>query len=109
MIQDLFDGHPVAVTYITTRQGHVRGNHVHMHTTQWTFVVEGRLTMAKDAGDGLVKLLDVEPGTMVTHQPGEPHAWKALEDCGCFVFTRGPRSGQGYETDTVRLDRPLLT
>ena len=88
MIQDLFDGDPVAVTYITTKQGHVRGNHVHKQTTQWTFVVEGRLTVAKQVG-GLVKEMEIPAGTMVTHLPGEPHAWKALG--GHRLFRVHPR------------------
>ena len=41
--------------------------------------------------------------------PGDPHAWKALEDSECLVFTRGPRSGENYEEDTYRLDTPLLS
>jgi hypothetical protein len=46
---------------------------------------------------------------MVEHKPGMPHAWKALEDTVCLVFTKGPRSGEGYESDTYRLDDPLLS
>jgi hypothetical protein len=26
-----------------------------------------------------------------------------------LVFTRGPRSGEGYEDDTYRLEEPLLS
>jgi hypothetical protein len=44
----------------------------------------------------------------VKHEPGVPHAWKALEDTDCLVFTRGPRSGEDYESDTYRLEEPLL-
>jgi hypothetical protein len=47
-------------------------------------------------------------GTLVHHRPGDPHAWRALEDTDCLVFTRGPRSGENYEQDTYRLRNPLL-
>ena len=104
VIQDLFDGQPVAVTYITTHEGAVRGNHVHRLTTQWTYVLTGRLRVANGA-----TRVEAGPGVMTTHRPGDPHAWKAIEDTECLVFTQGPRSGDNYESDTVRLEEPLLS
>lgn len=103
VIQDLFDGEPVAVTHITTTQGAVRGNHVHRETTQWTYLLAGSLRIAN--GD---RRFVLNPGDVTTHMPGDPHAWKAIEDSECLVFTRGPR-GEDYESDTYRLDDPLLT
>jgi quercetin dioxygenase-like cupin family protein len=102
VIQDLL-GPVDAVTHITTAAGAVRGNHVHHKTTQWTLVLGGRLLMA--SGDGTAELVG---GDMVEHPPGVPHAWKAIADTDCLVFTKGPRSGEGYETDTHRLEEPLL-
>ena len=49
------------------------------------------------------------PGQIIVHRPGEPHAWKAVEDTDCLVFTRGPRAGDKYESDTFRLDVPLIS
>ena len=109
VIQDLFDGEPVAVTYVTTKQGRVRGNHVHEQTTQWTFVVEGRLTVAKQVGDGIVKHLDVPAGTMVTHLPGEPHAWKALGGHRLFrVHPRPPLRARATKPTRTGSTEPLL-
>ena len=82
----------------------MRGNHFHQTTTQWTLVLSGALVMASGDGDECV----LRPGEMVRHGPGMPHAWKALEDTECLVFTRGPRSGEDYESDTYRLTEPLL-
>lgn len=101
VIQDLLT-HVDAVTRITTVKGAVRGNHVHERTTQWTLVVSGRLLMT----DGIVEVV-AGPGDMITHEPGTPHAWRALEDADCLVFTKGPRAGD-YESDTRRLEEPLL-
>ena len=101
IIQDLLasiDG----VTEIFTKKGSVRGNHVHERTVQWTYVVEGRLLVATSGGGG-VHTEEIGPKQMVVESPGIPHAWKALEDCTVLVFTRGPRSGEAYETDTRRL------
>lgn len=93
-----------SITHIHTVEGAVRGNHVHNHTTQWTYVVKGCLLIAD--GDTRTYLRD---GAMIEHKPGTPHAWLALVDTDCLVFTRGPRSGEDYESDTIRLDTPLIS
>jgi quercetin dioxygenase-like cupin family protein len=103
VIQDLIEGPVDAVTLIHTAAGAVRGNHVHKRTTQWTYVLTGRLLMSNGHEDV------VKPGQMVVHHPNEPHAWKALEHTDCLVFTKGPRAGENYESDTYRLNEPLLS
>lgn len=103
-IQDLIVGAPIdSVTRITTVKGAVRGNHLHKLTIQWTYVLTGCLLMANGATE-----VSVGPGEMVVHRPETPHAWKAIEDTDCLVFTLGPRSGEQYESDTYRLEKPLL-
>jgi quercetin dioxygenase-like cupin family protein len=105
VIQDWFDGRPIdAVTHIVTAKGAIRGNHVHRETVQWTLVLTGRLLMATGGSE-----VEAGPGTLTAHHPGDPHAWKALEDTDCLVFTRGPRAGENYEQDTYRLEEPLLS
>lgn len=103
VINDLFDGEPVNVTFIQTRAGAIRGNHVHNETIQWTMVLSGRLQIVSGPREH-----EATAGLVVTHYPGEPHAWKAIEDTDCLVFTRGPR-GEDYESDTYRLEEPLLS
>ena len=39
----------------------------------------------------------------------EKHAMIALEDTEMLVLTMGPRSGNDYESDTYRLDEPLIS
>jgi quercetin dioxygenase-like cupin family protein len=102
VIQDVL-GRIDAVTRITTVAGAVRGNHVHHKTTQWTLLLSGSLLMASGDSRTLMR-----PGEVVKHAPGDPHAWKAVSDCECLVFTKGPRSGEDYESDTERLEEPLL-
>lgn len=101
VIQDF--GAMDAVTWISTVKDAVRGNHYHEHTVQWTLVVSGRLLVASGETKD-----EVSAGELVFHEAGEPHAWKALEDTICVVFTRGPRAGEDYEKDTIRLSEPLL-
>jgi quercetin dioxygenase-like cupin family protein len=112
VIQDLLAGPIDSVTEISTRQGAVRGNHVHKETFQWTYVVSGSLFMVhRKPGDSLPVSWTVRPGELVCDNPGVAHAWRALEDSVVLVFTRGPRSGANYEDDVARLsgdDRLIL-
>lgn len=106
VIRDLL-GPVDAVTEITTRAGAVRGNHVHARTTQWAYVVSGRMLFASVRDDG-VHEEEHGPGDLVCEPAGVRHAWKAVTDCTVLVFTRGPRSGSAYESDTRRLETPIL-
>lgn len=93
-----------SVTQIRTLKGATRGNHVHKETCQWTYLVSGSLLVADEHGQ-----LKLGPNLrLVVHPAGVAHAWRALEDSVCLVFTRGPRSGENYEDDTYRLKEPLL-
>jgi quercetin dioxygenase-like cupin family protein len=108
VITDLLITTLSGVTEITTRAGAIRGNHIHQRTTQWTYVVSGRMTFAWTEDDG-VHTSEHGPGELITEQAGVPHAWKAVTDTRVLVFTKGPRSGQAYETDTHRLQVPILS
>ena len=101
-ITDLLGGID-SVTEIVTVAGAIRGNHVHHHTTQVTYVVTGMLRVVTPD-----RARVIAPGEMWIDKPGVPHAWKALTDTVCLVFTKGPRSGADYESDTERLEEPLI-
>jgi quercetin dioxygenase-like cupin family protein len=109
VIEDILPGPVDMVTRIFTREGAIRGNHVHEQTTQWTYVVSGGLHVVRVAEDWDKAVAhDYGPGDLILDHPGVAHAWRALEDTTVLVFTRGPRSGAAYESDTVRLKVPLL-
>lgn len=97
-----------AVTEIRTLAGACRGNHYHGRTTQWAYVVSGEMLFASVQDDGLHEEVH-GPGDLVCEPAGVRHAWRAVSDCTVLVFTSGPRSGEAYETDTVRLEVPILT
>ena len=102
VIQDLLETPLDAVTEIFTHAGKIRGNHYHKLTTQYTYVVSGRLRVV--TSDGAFLHDDVYgPGEMACEAPGVWHAWEALEDTRVLVFTKGPRSGTHYEDDVFRL------
>ena len=66
-------------------------------------VVSGELYVTNGETQAILR-----PGDTVVNEPGDPHAWKAFEDTVCVVFVRGQRAGEEYESDTVRLDEPLI-
>ena len=103
VIQDLLVTPLDAVTEIRTRKGAIRGNHVHRATTQWTYVVSGLLRVVTQRNGGPLRDRVYGPGDMACEHPGVTHAWEALEDTTVLVFTKGPRSGTAYESDTERL------
>ena len=113
VIQDLLVTSLDGVTEIRTFKDAIRGNHYHKATTQWTYVVSGRLLIITqrlmDDGTRLTREQCVYgPGEVACEGPGVIHAWQALEDTTVLVFSRGPRTGEAYEDDTFRLPGALL-
>jgi dTDP-4-dehydrorhamnose 3,5-epimerase-like enzyme len=103
VIQDLLTEPLDSVTEIFTKNGAIRGNHIHAQTTQWTYIVSGRLRIATRKSDEEVFYEWGTPGKLLCESPGIAHAWQAMEDTCVLVFTRGPRSGDNYEDDVTRL------
>ncbi len=108
VIEDLLITPLDSVTRITSVAGAIRGNHFHKATWQWTYIVSGRLLVVVEDGEFRSRR-EYGPGELICDAPGAVHAWKALEPTEVLVFTQGPRSGENYETDTVRLEKPILT
>jgi quercetin dioxygenase-like cupin family protein len=103
VIEDLITRRIDAITEIFTRKDAIRGNHVHEFTTQFTYVVSGKMLFVSQIDSGPFESVIRGPGELVVELPGVPHAWRAIEDTTVLVFTRGPRSGSAYESDTIRL------
>ena len=96
------------VTMITTAAGAVRGNHFHRETHQWLYVVAGSLRYAVREGEGPVRDGVLGAGEVLMTGPMEAHALRAIEETTMVVMTRGPRGGREYESDTFRIDPPLI-
>ena len=108
-IADVLEGEPVEhVTIIDSAPGAVRGNHFHRETNQWVYVLRGALHYVVEGPDGEREQGTVRPGDLLMTGPMEKHAMEALEPSSMVVLTRGPRGGRKYETDTYRLDEPLI-
>ena len=87
--------------------GIIRGNHYHKHTTQWNYVLSGRIKLlSQDPGGPVVETL-MQPGDFAATGPNVRHALVGVDEASVLVFTKGPRGGKEYESDTFRLEQPL--
>ena len=50
----------------------------------------------------------LKAGDVVITPANERHALKGLSDAEVLILTKGPRAGLQYESDTFRLDVPLI-
>lgn len=111
VIMDLIENRNInAITDITFTAGAVRANHYHKETTQWNYVVRGKILLKTKMvdSDSAAEEIIMNVGDLVETVPNEIHALKALEDSQLLVFTEGPRGGKEYESDTFRLSEPLI-
>jgi quercetin dioxygenase-like cupin family protein len=96
-----------AVTLITFKKGAVRGNHCHKRTTQWNYVLSGKIKLlAQMPGKNVAEII-AKKGDFVVTFPGEKHALIGMKTSELLVLTKGPRGGKEYENDTFRLKKPL--
>ena len=108
-IIDLLENENInAVTVITFKKGAVRANHYHKQTTQWNYVISGCIRLVSQMPGAPTSEVVMRPGDLVATGPNERHALQGLEDSTLMVFTKGPRGGKEYESDTYRLDVPLI-
>jgi len=109
-ITDLLENENInAITRITFRKGAVRANHFHKETTQWNYLISGSIKLVSQVpGEPVVETV-MKPGDFTVTGPNVSHALVGLDDADLLVFTKGPRGGKDYETDTFRLDVPLAT
>ena len=117
IILDILEGESVdAITYISFKNRAIRANHYHKDTTQWNYVLSGKLkycnkVINKDLLEDSLTNINEEtlyPGDFCVSKPWEAHAFQGIEDSEMLVLTKGPRSGMDYEKDTFRLKKPLI-
>ena len=97
-----------SITLITSIKGAIRGNHYHKETHQWTYLAKGSTKVVTQDEKGKKTETIEKAGQILYHAPGIKHAFKSLDDTEWIVFTKGPRSGENYESDTFRLEEPLI-
>lgn len=108
-ITDLIQNENInAVTTLTLKRGAVRANHYHRETVQWNYLISGKIKIVTQFPQKKIVKNIMEKGDLIVTLPDERHALVALEDSELIVFTKGPRAGNEYETDTFRLNKPLI-
>lgn len=105
VIRDVLIGTTVdAITYLTFKKGAVRGNHYHERSVQHDYILSGSILCRVQSGSGqMIEEAVLVPGDVITHVAGSRHAFKALEDSAMLSCTHGPRQGESFENDVVRL------
>lgn len=93
-----------AITYITINKGAIRGNHYHKKTTQWNFIISGKLKVYTKKNNSRLNKEIFSTGSFFYSPPKEKHAFLALRKTEILVFTQGPRGGKEYESDTYRIE-----
>lgn len=107
-IVDILDGIPVeCVTMLSSKRGTVRGNHYHMKTTQYAYVLAGKLKLYTQTPGQRIRSRVIRKGDLVITAPKERHAFVAIEDAVLLACAHGPRVGRSYEQDTYRLAEPI--
>jgi quercetin dioxygenase-like cupin family protein len=108
-ITDLLEGEEInAITHISFKTGAVRANHYHKKTTQWNYVLKGEIKLVTKMPGDVTQEVIMNPGELFETLPQEWHALQGITDAELLVFTKGPRGGKEYESDTYRLDTPLI-
>jgi quercetin dioxygenase-like cupin family protein len=97
-----------AATIITCQPGAVRGNHYHKDTLQYIYMLSGHILYRTRLPDGRVIDSELKAGDLIVSEEMEAHAMEARELSTFLVLTRGPRQGGNYESDTFRLEQPLI-
>jgi quercetin dioxygenase-like cupin family protein len=92
------------VALIKSNKNSIRGNHFHKKTTQYTYVLNGKLYYFKKKGNNYKKII-LKKGDLVKTIPLEIHAFKFLAKKNTLlIFSSGLRGGKDYEKDTFRVE-----
>ena len=115
LIIDIFTNKPKDhCTLVTFNKNATRGNHFHKKSTQYSFLISGKLIFVSCKVDkngkqiGKSKKVVLKKNSLITHKPYHAHAFMALESSNLLAFADGMRGGKNYEKDTFRLDNKLI-
>ncbi len=103
-IADILNEDVGHVGLITTTKGTVRGNHYHMQSTQYSYILSGKfqVALARHDDPSNVETAIMYPGDLITIEPYTVHSFKALEDAVMIDIISQSREGHNYEKDVVK-------
>jgi quercetin dioxygenase-like cupin family protein len=107
IISDIIENENInAITLLTIKKGKVRGNHYHKKTFQWNYIISGKMKLITKKNK-IKKTTTLNKDDVALITPYEQHALVGVTNCKLLVFTKGPRGGKEYESDTFRLKSSL--
>ena len=109
-IMDVFVSTPYEhCVIVRSKRGSVRGNHYHEKSQQSDIMIQGRMvSFSRKVGSDEIVERVLEPNDWTEWEKGEAHEFVALDDTVIFAsFVNGPRGGDNYESDTIRIPKPL--
>lgn len=105
IITDVLDKPISHVGLITFTQGAIRAKHYHKVSTQYDYIVSGKIRLVVCMPDGREREDHILESGMATEvPPGVVHTYIAEEDSSMIDITTLSRADNGYEEDTVRVD-----
>ncbi len=98
------------IAYISTNKNGIRGNHYHKKTTQYTFVIDGRIRYYfKKKSEKKISQLILKKGDLIKSKFNEIHAFKTISKKSVMLaLTVGVRGGKDYEKDTFRVESIII-
>jgi len=103
-ILDILEEKVSHIGMITFKQGAVRGNHYHKSSTQYSYVLNGRIQLfISDINSKYKRKIILREGALTIISPKIIHTYKALTDAKILDMTTFDRKGRGYEKDTFRI------
>ena len=108
LVYDVVEENVGHVGLITSKKGTTRGSHYHKESTQFTFVISGKIVYTERdlrKRGSRKKTLLLSPNDLVVTPARVAHMFRFLEDSVIIDITTKSRNDNGYENDTVRLEK----
>ena len=94
---------PVNIALIWSRDGAIRGNHVHKEESHYELVIQGAIEVARLNPNGGVERRVVQPCEMVFTPPGVAHGFRSIGESLILHIVMVPLEGDFYERDTSKV------
>lgn len=103
-IFDLVEGGAGHIGMVTFVKGAIRGRHYHKKSTQYSYVLSGKIRLTVSDVDGRhTRTYMLQKGSFTTIPPRIIHTYEALTKAEMLDITSLARTADGYEKDTVRV------
>lgn len=104
-ITDILNKQISHIGHITFAKDAKRAKHYHKESTQYDYILSGRIRLIVCLPDGSEREEHILMSGMSTEiPPGIVHAYCAEEDSSMIDMTTLSREDDGYEQDTIRVD-----